>query len=33
MKRSWNLATVRQIAQKIPKNYCPWLCLQIGQVC
>ena len=28
----WNLATVLQIVQKIPENYCPCLYLSIGQV-
>ena len=32
MKRTWNLAPVLQIVQKIPENYCPCLYLSIGQV-
>ena len=32
MKRTWNLASVLQIVQKIPENYCPCLYLSIGQV-
>ena len=32
MKRSWNLAPVLQIVQKIPENYCPCLYLSIDQV-
>ena len=33
LKRTWNLAPILQIAQKIPKNYCPCLYLSIIQVC
>ena len=32
LKRTWNLAPVSQIVQKIPKNYCPHLYLSTGQV-
>ena len=32
LKRTWNLAPVFQIVQKIPENYCPCLFLSIGQV-
>ena len=32
MKRTWNLAPVLQIVQKIPENYCPCLYLSIDQV-
>ena len=32
MKRTWNLASVPQIVQKIPENYCPYLYLSTGQV-
>ena len=31
-KRTWNLAPILQIIQKIPENYCPCLYLTIGQV-
>ena len=32
-KRTWNLATVLQKVQKIPKSYCPCLHLSNRQVC
>ena len=32
LKRTWNLATVLQIFQKITKNYCPCLYLSVDQV-
>ena len=32
MKRTWNLAPVFQINQKITENYCPCLYLSVGQV-
>ena len=32
MKKTWNLAPVLQIVQKIPENYCPCLYLPIDQV-
>ena len=32
IKKTWNLAPVLQIVQKIPENYCPCLYLLIGQV-
>ena len=32
LKRTWNLAPVIQIVQKITKNYCPILYLSVGQV-
>ena len=32
LKKTWNLAPVLQIVQKIPQNYCPWVYLSIGQV-
>ena len=32
VKRTWNLAPVLQIVQKIPENYCIWSYLSIGQV-
>ena len=31
-KKTWNLASVLQIVQKIPENYCPCFYLSIGQV-
>ena len=31
MKRTWNLASVPQLVQKIPENYWPWIYLSIGQ--
>ena len=33
LKRTWNLAPVHQIVQKISVNYCPCLYLSIGKVC
>ena len=32
LKRTWNLAPVFRIVQKITENYCPWLYLPTGQV-
>ena len=32
LKRTWKLATVLQIVQKIPENYCPCLYLSMGQI-
>ena len=32
LKRTWNLAAVLQIVQKITENYCPCLYLSTGQV-
>ena len=32
-KRTWNLAPVCQIVQKIPENYCPCLFLSIDRIC
>ena len=32
LKRTWNLAPVSQIVQKITQNYCTWLYLSTGQV-
>ena len=33
LKKTWNLAPVFQVVQKIPENDCPCLYLSIGQVC
>ena len=32
LERTWNVASVLQIVQKIPENYCLCLYLSIGQV-
>ena len=32
LKRTWNLAPVLQIVQKITENYCPYLYLSTGKV-